>query len=113
MEATGGEHPPRDVGEVAVRGSQVANQIVYESGRMIGGVLAGLVNLYNPEAIFIGGGARKISLVLFHHPASHPTRATVLFTRSLGIDYSGLVMMLLRMEQFDWQMSMSLHRSSS
>jgi glucokinase-like ROK family protein len=91
MEATGGELTSKDVGEVAAAGDQVANLIIYESGRMIGGVVAGLVNFYNPEAIFIGGGVSKIGhQFLSTIRQATLKRATALSTRSLGIDYSEL-----------------------
>lgn len=80
-----------DVGEVAAAGDQVANKIINESGRMIGGVLAGLVNFYNPQAIFIGGGVSNIGhqfLSTIRQATLH--RATALSTRSLRIDYSKL-----------------------
>lgn len=91
MEANGGVLSSKDIGELAASGDQAANKIINDSGKMIGGMLAGLVNFYNPEAIFIGGGVSKIGhqflstirqLVL--------KRATALSTRSLAIDYSGL-----------------------
>ena len=80
-----------DVGEVAAAGDQVANKIINESGRMIGGVLAGLVNFYNPKAIFIGGGVSN-SGDQFLSTIRQATlrRATALSTRSLQIDYSKL-----------------------
>jgi predicted NBD/HSP70 family sugar kinase len=58
---------------------------------MIGGVLAGLVNFYNPEAIFIGGGVSNIGhQFLSTIRRSTLKRATALSTRSLRIDYSEL-----------------------
>jgi glucokinase-like ROK family protein len=80
-----------DVGEAAANGDRTANRIIADSGRMIGGVLAGLVNFYNPRAIFIGGGVSKIG----HHFLSTIRqatlrRATALSTRNLKIEYSKL-----------------------
>ncbi len=80
-----------DVGEVAAAGDPVANQIVSESGQMVGGVLASMVNFYNPKAIFIGGGVSNIGhqyLSTIRQSILH--RATALSTRSLWIDYSKL-----------------------
>jgi predicted NBD/HSP70 family sugar kinase len=37
-------------------GDQAALDIIRDSGQMIGDVLAGLVNFFNPSHIFIGGG---------------------------------------------------------
>jgi predicted NBD/HSP70 family sugar kinase len=41
--------------ELACAGEPAAVQLVRESGRLIGEVLAALVNLYNPSVIVIGG----------------------------------------------------------
>ncbi|NOH13768.1 MAG: ROK family protein [Chloroflexi bacterium] len=80
-----------DVGEAAAAGDQAANKIIEESGRMIGGVLAGLVNFYNPKAIFIGGGVSNIGhQFLSTIRQATLRRATALSTRSLQIDYSKL-----------------------
>ena len=81
----------RDVGEAAAAGDRTANEIVRQSGKMIGGVLAGLVNFYNPRAVFIGGGVSKIGHQLLSTIRQATLRrATALSTRSLRIDYSEL-----------------------
>jgi len=91
MDINNGKLTAKDIGNAAAAGDQAAIRIIAESGRMIGGVLAGLVNFYNPRAIFIGGGVSKIG----HHLLSTIRqatlrRATALSTRSLIIDYSKL-----------------------
>ncbi|MFA9492197.1 MAG: ROK family protein [Anaerolineales bacterium] len=91
MKANKGVLSSVDVGDAAAAGDESANLIIADSGRMIGGVLAGLVNFYNPKAIFIGGGVSNIG----HHLLSTIRqatlrRATALSTRSLVIDYSKL-----------------------
>jgi glucokinase-like ROK family protein len=80
-----------DVGEAAAVGDRAANEIVRRSGRMIGGVLASLVNFYNPKAIFIGGGVSKIGYS-FLSTIRQATlrRATALSTRRLQVQYSSL-----------------------
>lgn len=86
-----GELTSKDIGEAAAAGDQVANRIINESGRMIGGVLAGLVNFYNPRAIFIGGGVSNIGHQLLSTIRQATLRrATALSTSSLLIDYSKL-----------------------
>ncbi|MFV1949739.1 MAG: ROK family protein [Anaerolineales bacterium] len=91
MEKQDGVLTPEDVGRAAADGDQAANRIIYESGRMIGGVLAGLVNFYNPRAIFIGGGVSKIGHNLLSTIRQATLkRATALSTKSLIIDYSEL-----------------------
>ncbi len=91
MEINNGKLTAKDVGSAAAAGDQAALRIIAESGKMIGGVLAGLVNFSNPRAIFIGGGVSKIG----HHLLSTIRqatlrRATALSTRALIIDYSEL-----------------------
>ena len=91
MKANKGVLSSVDVGDAAASGDESANLIIADCGRMIGGVLAGLVNFYNPKAIFIGGGVSNIG----HHLLSTIRqatlrRATALSTRSLVIDYSKL-----------------------
>lgn len=80
-----------DVGEAAAAGDRVANEIIRQSGRMIGGVLAGLVNFFNPEAIFIGGGVSNIGHI-FLSTIRQATlrRANPLSTRQLRVEYSQL-----------------------
>lgn len=86
-----GELTSKDIGEAAAAGDQAANRIINESGRMIGGVLAGLVNFYNPRAIFIGGGVSNIGHQLLSTIRQATLRrATALSTSSLLIDYSKL-----------------------
>jgi len=80
-----------DVGNAAAAGDESANRIIADSGKMIGGVLAGLVNFYNPNAIFIGGGVSNIGHQLLSTIRQATLRrATALSTRSLVIDYSKL-----------------------
>lgn len=56
MEANGGLLRPEDVNTACREGDQAALEIIRASGEMIGDVLAGLVNFFNPSHIFIGGG---------------------------------------------------------
>ena len=81
----------KDVGRAAAAGDQFANMIVADSGKMIGGVLAGLVNFFNPRAIFIGGGVTNIgNYLLSTIRQATLRRATALSTRALQIEYSKL-----------------------
>ncbi len=91
LEENGGELTAIDVSEAAAAGDRAANEIVRTSGRMIGGVLAGLVNFFNPQAIFIGGGVSGIGLShLSTIRQATLRRATALSTRRLRIEYSKL-----------------------
>jgi glucokinase-like ROK family protein len=56
MDANGGILKPEDVNIACRDGDPAALEIIRASGQMIGDVLAGLVNFFNPSHIFIGGG---------------------------------------------------------
>ncbi|MDL1900622.1 ROK family transcriptional regulator [Anaerolineae bacterium CFX9] len=78
-----------DVGRAASEGDPVANQIIHESGRFIGEVLATLVNFFNPSMILIGGGVSNIGhqfLAAIRRGVLH--RSLPLSTRHLRIDIS-------------------------
>lgn len=80
-----------DVGDAAAAGDRAANEIIRRSGKMIGGVLATLVNFYNPQAVFIGGGVAGIGHGLLSAIRQATLRrATALSTRHLRIEYSPL-----------------------
>ncbi len=53
-----------EVGEAAAMRDPAALQIIRRAGTLIGTVLAGVINLYNPELIVIGGGISKIGNLL-------------------------------------------------
>lgn len=91
MERHGGSLTAVDVGDAAAAGDRLSNEIVRRSGQMIGGVLAGLVNFFNPRVIFIGGGVSNIGLQ-FLSTIRQATlrRSTPLSTRKLRIEYSQL-----------------------
>lgn len=80
-----------DVGDAAAAGDRAANEIVRRCGQLIGGVLATLVNFYNPEAVFIGGGVTGIGHALLSSIRQATLRrATALSTRRLRIEYAPL-----------------------
>lgn len=80
-----------DVGNAAKAGDHAANEIVFASGRMIGGMLAGLVNFFNPEMVFLGGGVSNIGYRLLSSiRQSVLRRSTALSTRHLRIEFSHL-----------------------
>lgn len=81
----------KDVGDAAAIGDMAANEIIKNSGHMLGGALASLVNAFNPQAIFIGGGVSNIGLSYLstvRQATLH--RATALSTRKLSIQYAQL-----------------------
>jgi glucokinase-like ROK family protein len=55
-DANGGKLSPEDVNAACREGDAAALEIIRTSGQMIGEVLAGLVNFFNPSHIFITGG---------------------------------------------------------
>ncbi|OGV96682.1 hypothetical protein A2W24_01360 [Microgenomates group bacterium RBG_16_45_19] len=56
MISNGGLLTPENVNAACREGDEAALAIIRASGQMIGDVLAGLVNFFNPSHIFIGGG---------------------------------------------------------
>ena len=55
-DTNGGKLSPEDVNAACREGDAAALEIIRTSGQMIGEVLAGLVNFFNPSHIFITGG---------------------------------------------------------
>ncbi len=75
-----------DVGAASRDGDAEADAIVRRSGRLIGEVLAALVNFYNPSHIFIGGGVAAIGpMFLAAIRQSVNQRSLALSTRHLEI----------------------------
>ncbi|QEL22525.1 ROK family protein [Bosea sp. F3-2] len=75
-----------DVGAASRAGDAEADAIVRRSGRLIGQVLAALVNFYNPSHIFIGGGVAAIGpMFLAAIRQSVNQRSLALSTRHLEI----------------------------
>jgi predicted NBD/HSP70 family sugar kinase len=87
--ASGGTLRSEDVGTAAREGDRAAIEIIQSSGQMIGDVLAGLVNFFNPSLILIGGGVSKIgNQLLASIRQAVLRRSTALATHDLGISYS-------------------------
>jgi glucokinase-like ROK family protein len=55
LEEKGAELTAADVGQAVARGDAQAVQLIRDSGRRVGQVLAGLVSFFNPGLIVIGG----------------------------------------------------------
>ena len=55
LKLNGGNLQAEDVNAACREGDQAALDIIRDSGHMVGDVLAGLVNFFNPSHIFIGG----------------------------------------------------------
>ena len=87
-----GELSARDVGEAASLGDYRALEIIRESGRLVGGVLATLVSTLNPSLIVIGGGVANIG-----HSLLAEIRSTV-YRRSLPLATRNLPIVLSELE---------------
>lgn len=88
-DAHGGIIRPEDVNVACREGDQAALDIIRDSGQMIGDVLAGLVNFFNPSHIFIGGGIANFGnhlLVAIRKAVLH--RSLPLATTHLSIKFS-------------------------
>jgi glucokinase-like ROK family protein len=80
-----------DVGDAAASGDTAAIEIIRDSGKLIGLVLAGLVEFFNPEVIYIGGKVSKIGFTLLSSIRQAVLRrANPLSTRDLHVEYSQL-----------------------
>jgi glucokinase-like ROK family protein len=91
LEENKGKLSAVDVGDAAASGDTAAIEIIRESGRLIGLVLAGLVEFFNPEVIYIGGGVSRIGFTLLSSIRQAVLRrANPLSTRDLHIEYSQL-----------------------
>jgi glucokinase-like ROK family protein len=89
LAASAGVLRAEDVGAAAREGDQVANEIIQSTGQLVGDVLAGLVNFYNPSLILIGGGVANIgNQLLASIRQAVLRRSTALATRDLIIRYS-------------------------
>ena len=55
-----GEVTAKDVATAAQRGDLVAQQVMEEAGEHLGVAIAGLVNIFNPDVIVVGGGVAQI-----------------------------------------------------
>ncbi len=91
MEENGGIIRSEDVNAACRTGDLVALEIIRDSGRMIGDVLAGLVNFHNPSHIFLGGGVTNFgNQFLVSIRKAILGRSTALATRDLVINISNL-----------------------
>jgi len=89
MENNGGVLTPEDVNVACREGDEAALDIIRASGQMIGDVLAGLVNFFNPSHIFIGGGIANFgNHLLIAIKRAVLRRSLPLATTNLAINYS-------------------------
>lgn len=89
MENNQGALTPEDVNAACREGDEAALEIIRTSGQMIGDVLAGLVNFFNPSHIFISGGIANFGnhlLIAIKHAVLR--RSLPLATTNLSINFS-------------------------
>lgn len=89
LEANHGLLRPEDVNAACREGDEAALEIIRSSGQMVGEVLAGLVNFFNPSHIFIGGGISNFGnhlLVAIRRAVLR--RSLPLATNHLSINFS-------------------------
>ncbi|HSV57735.1 MAG TPA: ROK family protein [Variovorax sp.] len=80
-----------DVGDASRAGDAAANAIIQRAGKLIGQMLASVVNFFNPSHVFIGGGITRIGpLFLAAVRQSIYQRSLALSTRHLEIQYTPL-----------------------
>jgi glucokinase-like ROK family protein len=81
-----------DVGLAAKEGDETSIEIIRDSGRIIGEVLAVMVNIYNPGMIVIGGGVSKLgNLLLSSIRQAVLKRSLPLATKDLPIVFSPIL----------------------
>jgi glucokinase-like ROK family protein len=89
MQANNGVLTPEDVNAACREGDEAALGIIRASGQMIGDVLAGLVNFFNPSHIFIGGGITNFgNHLLIAIKRAVLRRSLPLATQHLAINFS-------------------------
>ncbi|MGD8402861.1 MAG: ROK family transcriptional regulator [Anaerolineales bacterium] len=89
MDENGGVLTPEDVNAACREGDEAALDIIRASGQMIGDVLAGLVNFFNPSHIFIGGGITNFgNHLLIAIKRAVLRRSLPLATTNLSINFS-------------------------
>jgi glucokinase-like ROK family protein len=89
--AVAGTLTAADVADAAAHGDRAALAIIQRSGRLVGDVLASLVNFFNPSLILIGGGVSQIGNQLLANIRQRILRrSTPLATRDLRVEYASL-----------------------
>lgn len=90
-EKNGGRLSSEDVGSAAREGDALSIEVIRESGQMVGDILAGLVNFYNPDMIVIGGGVSNLgNQLLSSIRQAVLNRSLPLATRNLQIVFSNI-----------------------
>ena len=81
----------KDVGLAALKGDSASIEIIRGSGRLVGQVLAKLINFFNPSSVVIGGGVVNLGdMLLASIREAIYSRSLPLATRNLSIQRSAL-----------------------
>lgn len=89
MDRNHGSLSPEDVNAACREGDEAALEIIRASGQMIGDVLAGIVNFFNPSHIFISGGIANFgNHLLIAIKQAVLRRSLPLATTNLAINFS-------------------------
>jgi glucokinase-like ROK family protein len=89
MERNHGSLSPEDVNAACREGDEAALEIIRASGQMVGDVLAGIVNFFNPSHIFISGGIANFgNHLLIAIKQAVLRRSLPLATTNLAINFS-------------------------
>lgn len=80
-----------DVARASAAGDPAANRLIRSGGQLLGSVLSGLVNFFNPSMIVVGGGLAQLGPLLLAETRSVVlNRSTPLATNELSIVLSRL-----------------------
>ncbi len=89
MDKNGGVLTPEDVNYACREGDEASLEIIRASGKMIGDVLAGLINFFNPSHVFITGGIANFgNYLLIAIKRAVLRRSLPLATAHLDISFS-------------------------
>lgn len=89
LEKNNGSLSPEDVNYACREGDEAALEVIRATGKMVGDVLAGLVNFFNPSHIFITGGIANFgNHLLIAIKRAVLRRSLPLATTSLEISFS-------------------------
>lgn len=68
----------KDIGEAASSGDKIATEALNYTGKILGETLGDIISIFNPEAIFIGGGMASAGSILFESIITNANRNLML-----------------------------------
>ncbi len=82
---------PKIIAQAYSQGDRLSEEIWIKVGRYLGAFFSGIVNIFNPEVIVIGGGISQAGEILFSSLRSEvKNRAYALFSQGLRVVPAGL-----------------------